>query len=232
MSFNLSDIYIIIPSYNEGDRIRKVIKSVKEKGFENIIVVDDGSTDNSIEQIMDLNPIILRHLVNRGAGAATETGLQFCREIINPVAVVMLDADTQHDADDIGKLVTAHFESDADITIGNRFIENSANIPFKNRFYNKVANIITSIFAGRKVSDSQSGFKVFNRRALHSIIIEQERFEHCSEIFIKAHEHNLKVIDVPIKVYYIPEIDGKGQNLSTGVRTFINLLHSALFKNK
>lgn len=232
MSINFSNVFIIIPSFNEGDRIRQVIISIKEKGFNNIIVIDDGSTDNSIEKISDLNVIVLSHLVNRGAGAATETGLKYCREVIDAETVVMIDADTQHDPEDISKLVEALYKSNADIAIGNRFLENPKKVPFKNRFYNKIANIITSIFAGKKVLDSQSGFKVFNRKALHSIIIEQERFEHCSEIFIKAHEYSLMIINVPIKVYYIPEIAGKGQNLFTGIRTFINLLHSAIVKNK
>jgi glycosyltransferase involved in cell wall biosynthesis len=228
---NPSNIVIIIPSYNEGERIRMVVKAIKEQGFHKIVVIDDGSTDNSMELIKKYNVIILRHLVNRGAGAATETGLKYCREILKPIAAVMIDADTQHDASEIKKLIDAHFEQGADITIGNRFLEGNKSIPSKNRFYNRIANIITSLFAGKMIHDSQSGFKVFGKKALERIIIEHDQYEHCSEILIKGHEYNFKIINVPIKVYYSTEISRKGQNIFNGIRTFINLLYSALFKN-
>ncbi len=233
MSFDKNRVVIVIPSYNEGERIVQVISSVLDKGYTNIVVIDDGSSDNSMELIQNHNHniTILQHLVNRGAGAATETGLKYCREELKADIVVMIDADTQHDVDDIRKLIESHLEQNADITIGNRFLNENSDIPSKNRFYNNVANIVTSIFAGQKVTDSQSGFKVFNKRALHRIIIEQDKYEHCSEIFIKGHKHNLKIIDVPIRVYYPPEIKDKGQHFFSGIRTLLNLLYSVLFKN-
>lgn len=232
MSFDKSRVVIVIPSFNEGGRIVQVIRSVKSKGYSTIVVVDDGSTDDSMALIQDFNVTILQHLVNRGAGAATETGLKYCREVLNAETVVMIDADTQHDVDDISRLIESHLKQNADITIGNRFLNDNTDIPSKNRFYNNVANIVTSIFAGQKVTDSQSGFKVFNKKALHQIILEQDKYEHCSEIFIKGHKQNLKIIDVPIKVYYPAEIKDKGQHLFSGIRTLINLLYSVLFKNK
>lgn len=227
---NRSDIVIIIPSYNEGKRIEKVVCEVKTKGYKKIVVIDDGSTDDSMKALN--NVTILTHLVNRGAGAATETGLKYCRDIINAETVVMIDADTQHDVNDIERLLEAHYSNKADITIGNRFLNSETNIPFKNWCYNQIANIITAVFSGKHVSDSQSGFKVFNKKALSRIVIEQDRYEHCSEIFIKANEYRLKVIDVPVRVYYSDEIKDKGQHFTNGVRTFINLFHSVIFKNK
>ncbi len=231
MIINKSHIFIIIPSFNEGNRIATVINAIKEKGFENIIVIDDGSTDNSMALISNHGVTILKHLVNRGAGAATETGLKFCREYLHAETVVMIDADTQHDVNDITRLLESHFEQNADITIGNRFLESQNNIPRKNMYFNQLANIITSIFAGKRVYDSQSGFKVFNSKALKIIQIEHDKYEHCSEIFIKANKYGLKVIDVPVSVYYPVDIKDKGQHFSNGIRTFVNLLYSALFKS-
>ncbi len=228
---NKDQIVIVIPSYNEADRILKVVTDIQKYGYKNIVVVDDGSTDNSIDLIKGMNITILQHLVNRGAGAATETGLKYCRTVLNAETVVMIDADTQHEVKDIEKLVDAHTKQNADITIGNRFMENQKNTPRKRWFYNQIANIVTSIFAGKRVHDSQSGFKVFNKNALHRIIIEQDKYEHCSEILIKGLEYKLKIIEVPIRVYYTPETMAKGQHFINGIRTFINLLYSVLFKS-
>lgn len=230
MSLNLDHIAIVIPSYNEGSRLLKVVSAVQNKGYQNIIVVDDGSTDDSMGLINGMNVIILQHLVNRGAGAATETGLSYCRTFLDSETVVMIDADTQHDVEDISKLIEAHDKQNADITIGNRFLENKKNMPVKNWLYNQIANIVTSIFAGQIVHDSQSGFKVFNNKALHQIIIEQDKYEHCSEILIKGLEKKLKIIEVPIQVYYTPETMAKGQHFLSGIRTFVHLLYSVLFK--
>ncbi len=232
MAFNHSSVVIIIPSYNEGERIFKVVKAIREKGFSKVVVIDDGSSDNSMELIKDFNVVILTHLVNRGAGAATETGLKYCREVLHAETVVMIDADTQHDVEDIDKLIEAHNKQNADITIGNRFIENTKDVPLKNWWFNQVANIVTSIFAGKRITDSQSGFKVFNKNALNKIIIEHDTYEHCSEIFIKGHQYKLKIINVPIRVYYSEEIKDKGQHFLNGIRTFINLFYSVIFKNK
>lgn len=227
---NKDHIVIVIPSYNEADRILKVVTDIQKNGFNNIIVVDDGSTDGSIDLIRGKKVTILEHLVNRGAGAATETGLKYCRTILDADTVVMIDADAQHEVEDIDKLLDAHKKQDADITIGNRFMENKKNTPTQRWFYNQIANVVTSVFAGKRVHDSQSGFKVFNKNALQRIVIEQDRYEHCSEILIKGLEYKLKIIEVPIRVYYTPETMAKGQHFINGIRTFINLLYSVLFK--
>lgn len=231
MSAKPQKIVIVIPSYNEGERIERVVRSIVEIGYKDIVVIDDGSTDDSMSAIEKYNPVILRHIINRGAGAATETGLNYCREVLNPDAVVMIDADAQHDPNDISRLVEEHYRQNADITIGNRFLDPGMHIPAVTRRFNMIANLVTSVFSGKWVHDSQSGFKVFNRRALYTIILEQDRYEHCSEIFIKAHQNGLKIIDVPIVVYYPEEISNKGQNFVVGIKTFLNLLHSVLFKS-
>lgn len=225
-----SRIVIVIPSYNEGVRVAKVVQEVSGSGYTNIVVVDDGSEDDSVSQIRSSHLTILTHPVNRGAGAATETGLQYCRELIGFDAVVTIDADTQHDPGDIDKLLEAHFSEQADITVGNRFMNTENDIPGAVRFFNRIANITTSVLSGTKVTDSQSGFKVLSKKAVDSIRLEHDNYEYCSELFVKAHKLKLKIINVPVRVYYPEEIRGKGQNIFWGIRTFFNLVYSALFK--
>src|SRR5688572_31675875 len=113
-----SRIIIVIPSFNEGDRVEKVVREVKSHGFNRIIIVDDHSNDNSMEKLYKHDVIILHHLINRGAGAATETGLKYCREFLDFDTVVTIDADTQHDPGDLDFLVEEHISKKADLTIG------------------------------------------------------------------------------------------------------------------
>lgn len=226
-----SKVVIVIPSFNEGDRVDQVVKEVKSKGYNRIVVVDDHSSDNSMENLHKHGVIILHHLLNRGAGAATETGLHYCREQLSFYTVVTIDADTQHDPDDLDYLVEQHILQHADVTIGNRFMRDAHLIPSDKRFFNWIANLTTTILSGHKVTDSQSGFKAFSRNALEKIVLEQDKYEYCTEIFIKAYQLRLKVIDVPVRSYYPEEIKHKGQNILHGINTFMNLVYSAMFKN-
>lgn len=225
-------VIIVIPSYNEGNRVEKVVNNVLSEGFSKVIIVDDGSNDNSMAMIEKLPVTVLRHLINRGAGAATETGLEYCRRFLNFDAVVTMDADTQHDAGDISKMVNEHFRQQADITIGDRLSESNNSIPGTVRFFNALANFTTLILSFRKVNDSQSGFKVLSAKAVDLIRFEHDNYEFCTELFVKAEKYHLKVIHVPVRVYYPEELRRKGQNLSSGMRTFVNLLYSTLFKHK
>lgn len=225
-------VIIVIPSYNEGDRVGKVVNNVISEGFGKVIIVDDGSEDDSMESIRKLPVIVLQHPINRGAGAATETGLEYCRRFLDFDAVVTIDADTQHDAGDIRHMVNEHFSQQADITIGDRLSESENVIPGTVRFFNALANFTTMLLSFRKVNDSQSGFKVLSRKAVELIRFEHDNYEFCTELFVKAGKYHLKVIHVPVRVYYPVELKRKGQNLSSGIRTFVNLLYSTLFKNK
>lgn len=225
-------VIIVIPSYNEGDRVIKVVNNVLSEGFSRVIIVDDGSEDNSMTIIKGLPVTVLHHPINRGAGAATETGLEYCRRFLEYDAIVTIDADTQHDAGDIRQMVNEHFSQQADITIGDRLSGSANVIPGSVRFFNSLANLTTLLLSFRRIKDSQSGFKVLSRKAVELIRFEHDNYEFCTELFVKAVKYHLKVIHVPVRVYYPVELKRKGQNLSSGIRTFVNLLYSTLFKNK
>lgn len=231
MQLDRSRVIVIIPTYNEGVRILNVVKQVKLQGYENIIVVNDNSEDNSEKQLRHENVIVLHHVMNRGAGAATETGLAYCREFLDYDTVITIDADMQHDPADMDLLLEAHLHYKADVSIGNRFLDKSNEIPRNTLFFNAIANLTTSIICMTHVRDSQSGFKALSRHAVKVLELKQDRYAFCSEILIKAHQEKLKVIDVPIKVYYPEELKHKGQNLYHGIKTFFNLLYNVLIKN-
>jgi len=230
-AFNKDQILIIIPVFNESGRIGGVVSELKSHGFGQVLVIDDGSVDNSATEAAGKGAKVLIHLINRGAGAATETGLQYFRQQSHLKLAVTIDGDNQHSPSDIDHLVRAHVESEADLTIGDRFMSGENKIPLSRIIYNRIADIITSVLSWKMVKDSQSGFKVWSRRSAELIRIEQNGYEFCSEVLIKAHHYKLNLVNVPIKVYYPKDYHRKGQNLGMGIRTAFNLLHHSIFKN-
>lgn len=228
----LQKVLIVIPVLNEQGRIGNVISGLKNQGFVNVLVVDDGSEDGSAIEAMESGALVLQHIINRGAGAATATGLQFFQSSSMFECVVTIDGDGQHFVEDVKRMIQLHVKSNADITIGDRFLSGENKIPKLRIGYNKIADVVTSCLSFKKVNDSQSGFRVWSRKAIEKIKIEQDGFEFCSEVVIKAVQQNLKIINVPIRVRYSEELMMKGQGLVVGMKTFLNLLHHVLFKVK
>jgi len=216
------NILIIIPAFNEEKIIESTVNNLKEYGYNNILIVDDGSSDRTSEIAGKLEVFLVRHLINRGAGLASATGFEIAK-ILNPEIIVTFDADGQHNAADVEKLINPILRDEADVVIGSRMLSKSG-MPFKRRIYNRIANIVTFIFYGVWVSDTQSGLKAFNRKAYNLIDIEQARMEFCSEIIYKIHKNNLKYKEVAIKPFYTKYSLSKGQGFIMGIKTFTRLL--------
>src|SRR3989344_2072584 len=153
-------LIVIIPAYNEEKTIKEVIKGLKEKGYNDIIVVDDGSPDKTFELASKEKVKVYRHIINRGLGGALNTGITAAlRE--NADFIVTFDADGQHDVDDIEKLVKA-LEEGYDVAIGNRI---NKEMPFLRSLGNRGLDFVTWMLFGIKVKDSQSGLRMFSRKA-------------------------------------------------------------------
>lgn len=193
-------IYIVIPAFNEEKAIGKVIKDIQKQGFNQIIVIDDGSFDNTRETVESLNCISLRHIINRGKGAATQTGLD-AAELLGADIVVTMDADGQHVAGDIKKLVEPILDKKCDVTLGSRLLE-SEGMPLSRKIINFFGNLITYFFYGIYVSDSQSGFRAYSKKAIQFIDTKMDRYEFESEILQQVKDAKLKFIEVPIDVKY------------------------------
>lgn len=226
-----NDILIVLPAYNEATQLPQLCNEIYNLGFQHICVVNDGSTDQTAQLKFDFPITILHHIINRGVGAATDTGLKYAR-IKKYNAVITIDADAQHLANDIDALYNKYKETDADLILGSRFLNEQNEIPFSRRLYNKLANIFTRLLAGRFVTDSQSGIKLFSQKALHLITIETDGYEFCSEIIIKAFQNNLSIIEIPVSVFYTEYSQAKGQNLYMGFKTVFNLFANLLVKDK
>ena len=214
-------IFAVIPAYNEASRIADVVRDAL-KHVEQVIVVDDGSSDGTARIAKDAGAHVLVHPDNSGAGAATMTGIEAARRLGAEV-LVTLDADGQHDANEIPVLLAPILEGKADIVFANRFGSKN-HIPFIRRVFNGIGNIVTLLATGMWVRDSQCGFKVFGPKALKEVDLMMSGFEFCTEIVRETAQHRWRMVQIPSKVKYSEYTMAKGQSFANGVRTAFKIL--------
>lgn len=217
------DICVVIPAFNEGTVIADVVERVRKVGFEQIVVVNDGSMDDTASKARAAGAVVISHLVNRGAGAGSQTGIMYARRM-NISYLVQIDADGQHFPEDI-QILAEQMETDqADIIIGSRFLRSNKDIPMIRVVYNKISNVFTNWFCTRWYSDTQSGFRMLNRNAIESLDLHIDGFGYCSEMIILGEKSGLTIREVPIRVVYTAYSMSKGQDLSMGINTAMNIL--------
>ena len=201
---------VIIPAYNEESKIYNVVSSVLDRGYD-VLVVDDGSRDNTSEQACRAGAIVLRHFVNRGYGAALETGNEYALENQYDIAV-HFDGDGQHNPDEIKNLVNPIIREKADVVIGSRFIGKTESMPIIRGFLIKLAILFTWIFSGIKLSDAHNGFRAFSHRALSAINCKQDGMSYASEVVDQIAEHKLRVGEMPVTIQYTDYSKSKGES--------------------
>lgn len=211
----------VIPAYNEGSRIASVVK-VAQKHVDAVIVVNDGSTDETGLNAKKVGATVVSHAENSGAGAATMTGIEAARQMGADV-IVTLDADEQHDPRDIPTLLKPIEDNTADIVFANRFGQRN-HIPAIRRLFNGIGNLISFAATGMWVQDSQCGFKVLGPRAVRDIQLRMSGFEFCTEIVREASQHRWRIAEVPAKVMYSEYTLAKGQSFAHGVKTAFKIL--------
>jgi glycosyltransferase involved in cell wall biosynthesis len=215
--------FIVIPVYNEQEVIQDVISDLFKHNYKNIIVVDDGSTDNVISKLKTLPIYYAQHIINRGKGSALRTGMKIARHL-NADCVVTMDGDGQHAIEDIQRLIEK-INQGYDIALGVRSF-NSKEMPFIKVAANHIANIIVWLLFGVKVKDSQSGFKAYSEKALLLIQTNFDSYEHESEILSKIRLHKLTYAEVPIKTIYTAysQTKARRQNITNGFRMIYKMI--------
>ncbi len=221
-------IFVVVPAYNEEKTIAKVILELIDMGFE-IIVVDDGSKDNTYSIVNNIikqkkTGILCKHLLNIGLGGALKTGIEAAL-IEDPDVIVTFDADGQHDPNDILNVSKPIIDGEADVVVGKRDFD---DMPRSKKFGNTVMNLITLIFYGIKVDDSQSGLRAFNRKAAEEIVINARDYGVSSEIVGEVKRQNLRFKEVPITTIYTDYSMTKGTNTSEGLKILVKLIINML----
>ena len=199
-TFSTGRVVVVIPAYNEERFIGSVVIQAKSYA-DTVIVVDDGSSDKTADVAISAGALVITHETNKGKGGALNTGFAYARNLGADV-VVTIDADGQHDAEEIFSVVEPVFKQQADIVIGSRYLVNTSDVPQHRVWGHWAFNFLTNQVSGTAVTDSQSGFRAFSPRSLEKLTFSSAGFSVESEMQFIASEHRLKLVEVPITIYY------------------------------
>lgn len=217
-------VWIVIPAYNEEAVIASVITDIRAAGYDNILVVDDGSKDATATAARKAGVEVLVHILNRGQGAALRTGIQYLRKTYNPDVIVTFDADGQHDARNLASMIQPVLNDEADIVLGSRFLENHASIPFFRRIILRLGIIFTNRVSRIHLTDTHNGFRALGRKAYQTIEITHRGMEHASDIIDEISRHHLRYREIPVKITYSKYSLQKGQRSSNFLKIGIKIL--------
>lgn len=220
-------VCVVIPTYNEGKVIGSVVKDIIKK-FKStpyhaeVVVVNDGSQDNSAQEASKAGAIVINHILNTGAGGATATGLSYAQQQKFDIACTM-DADGQHASSDVIRGVDEIINRGADLLIGSRLI-NSTGMSKVKILGNKGLSLITYILFGINSTDSQSGLRIFSKKSLEKLTWKTSGYEFCSEMLWRAKQLKLKIAEYPITAIYTDYSKSKGQNNWNAINIIKSLL--------
>ncbi len=212
-------IIALVPAYNEEKNIGSVVRDLFEH-VDQVVVIDDGSQDRTSHIAKQAGASVLTHVINRGQGAALQTGHEHARRI-DTKYVIHFDGDGQFDSADIPHALNSLEESGADVLLGSRFLDSRSDIPFfKKHILFPIGRLVNLLSGAPAISDVHNGFRILGPRALSKMSLEQDGMAHATEILQLITRHNLTHIEFPVKVRY----DQFGQGISGGVRIVRDLL--------
>jgi glycosyltransferase involved in cell wall biosynthesis len=193
---------VIIPTYNEAREIGRLVKEVKLQNLD-VLVVDDGSTDETPQIAETYGATVLRNEVNQGKGASLVKGFNYAIGL-GYDAVVTMDGDGQHLPEDIPYFIRLAQYSDSALIIGNR-MQKTKNMPLVRFLTNRFMSLLISRLAKQTIPDTQCGFRLIKKQVLDTVNLVTDRYEIESEIILKSSQHGFKIESVPIKTVYLEE---------------------------
>jgi len=214
--FQTERVFIVMGAYNEASVIFDVVRELVTV-CPNVVVVDDGSVDNTSQRALAAGAVVLRHICNRGQGAALQTGIAFCL-LKQAKVIVTFDADGQHEIQDLPALVQPILDGEVDVCLGSRFLSHSASVPLPRRILLYCATLFTRWVTGLKVTDTHNGYRALSYRAAQSLDIQLDRMAHASEILDQIGRFNLSYREVPVRIHYTPYSRAKGQQAIGALR--------------
>ncbi len=206
-------IFVVVPAYNEAKNIGRVVRGLFEQGWNNVLVVDDGSGDDTAAIATAAGAVVLRHAVNLGQGAALQTGTEYALRAGADI-VVHFDGDGQFNPADIKPAVELLRGKNLDAVFGSRFLDKRSRLPFfKRRAILPAARLVNFLFTGVWLSDAHNGFRVLSRRAAAGLDIRRNGMAHNSEIVGRIKKCGLRFAEHPVEVRYFEYGQGIGGGL-------------------
>jgi glycosyltransferase involved in cell wall biosynthesis len=219
--------YIIIPAYNEYTKLSEVLESVLTLGYP-VILVNDGSTDNTLSLAARFPVLLITHAWNLGQGAALETGMEAARRL-DADFVVHFDADGQHDPADIETVLSPLQSGKSDIVFGSRFLEiKSSGLSAFRKYLLKTARWFNYMTTGILLTDAHNGMRALNKKALHAIHFHQPGMAHASEILFEVRKKSLRWLEVPVHIRYTAYSKRKGQTLFNSINILFHILYKKI----
>lgn len=228
VSVNSERVAIVIAAYNEGSVIADVVRDALRL-FPLIIVVDDGSPDDTGAAALLGGAVVLRHPINLGQGAALQTGIEYALGQ-DVDFVVTFDADGQHRPEDVQKMLETLADNGKQVALGSRFLGETVGMPTSRRWLLKAATVFTRITTGLRVTDAHNGLRTFRRDAAQAVTIRQNRMAHASEILEEIGRKKLTYCEVPVIIRYTDYSKAKGQSGLGAFNILIDLLVARIRK--
>ena len=224
-----AEIWVVIPAYNEEQAIDTVLGELTSYPY-NVVVVNDGSSDQTA-QVARRHPVtVLSHVINLGQGAALQTGIQYALSFPSTRYIVTFDADGQHDPTDIQRMLDACEQQQVQVVLGSRFVPGgqTVNMSLLKRLVLKLAIWYTRLTCGLPLTDTHNGLRVIRADAAALIKIRQNGMAHASEIISQIAALKLSYCEAPVKVIYTPYSIRKGQSISNGLNILWDILAGKL----
>jgi glycosyltransferase involved in cell wall biosynthesis len=225
-------VFLVIPAYNEEKKIEQVVSELVALHY-HVVVVNDNSADKTGFLAKQSGAEVINHLLNRGQGAALETGTKYALARGADI-IVHFDADGQFLSEDIERIIAPIKAGQADIVTGTRFTDIESNVPlFKKHIIMPLARLVMSRMYGARLSDPQNGFRAFNKKVAEELEIENDGAAHCTEIIVKIFKNKWRHQEVPISVKYHEFgqgiFSGKGRG-SGGLKILKSLFFQKIIK--
>lgn len=223
-SLRNSEVFVVIPAFNEGSVIRETLGPLVDAGY-SVVVADDGSTDDTWRQLASLGVYHLRHPFNLGQGAALQTAVRYAL-FLGARFIVHFDADGQHSLEDIPGLLAPVASGEADIALGSRFLrkEDWQVVPFSRRVLLKGAVFVNWLLTGLWLTDAHNGARAMTRRAAERIVLRENGFAHATEILQQIRALGLRYVERPTRIRYTEYSMLKGQRFWHAFDVFVDLL--------
>lgn len=217
-----STCFVVVPAYNEAPRIGRTLENLLQVAS-SVVVVDDGSADNTAEVALQYPVWLLRHPVNLGAGAATQTGITFAiRKGAEFVAT--FDADGQHQPNDLLALFQTLRDRNADIVFGSRFLGQAVHMPLHRKLMLRLATFSVYLLCGLYVTDVTTGLRLMNSKGAKQIQITMNRFEHPIDLLQQIRAKGLRLAEAPATIVYSQDSLKKGQKTADVFRLGLRIL--------